>query len=336
MRERTDRCSHPSVSIRPKVVELFAGAGLFGQAFQMEGFQLSRAYERDPIAASTYARNLGTQIKVCDLAKYRPDGRADVLIAGPPCQGFSSLGQRDPEDPRNDIGLIIPHWAAALHAPVVVVENVAAYLKSNVWLRLRAGFEKAGYEAFFCVLNASDFGVPQRRVRSFTIFSKRGCPPLESVRHREFNTVRQAFQDLPRFPSRKAQHFTLPRTELALRRIRLVPAGGDIRDIARVSPELVAPSWFRTGGKIIDIWGRISWNSVGPTIRTGFLNPSRGRFLHPEADRPISFREAARLQSIPDGFHFHGHAEAVARQIGNAVPVKLGQFVARAVKQLVS
>jgi DNA (cytosine-5)-methyltransferase 1 len=336
MRGRTDHSSHRRVSTRLKVVELFAGAGLFGRAFQREGFYLSSAYEQDPIAASTYAGNLNTHIRVCDLAKYRPEGRADVLIAGAPCQGFSSLGRRDPDDPRNDIGLIIPYWAAALSTPVVVVENVAAYLKSKAWLRLRAQFERAGYEAFFWVLNASDFGVPQRRIRSFTVFSKMGRPPLETRRQQKPSTVRQAFQGLPHFPNRKAQHFTLPRSELAVRRIRLVPAGGDIRDIARVAPQLVAPSWFRTGGKIIDIWGRMLWQSVGPTIRTGFLHPSRGRFLHPEANRQISFREAARLQSIPDGFHFHGHAEAVARQIGNAVPVSLGRSVARAVRQLVS
>lgn len=321
---------------RPKVVELFAGAGLFGYAFQEEGFHLSRAYEQDEIAASTYARNLGAHIKVCDLAKSRPEGRADVLIAGPPCQGFSTLGHRNPEDPRNNLGLVIPAWAAILDARVVVVENVAAYLKSDAWSRIQKRFERAGYETFFWVLNASDFGAPQRRMRSFTIFSKIGRPSLDDSCKQRGNavSVREAFRGLHKFPNKEAQHFTLPRTDLALQRIRLVPPGGDIRDIARVAPELVPPSWFRTDGKIIDIWGRMSWNGVGPTIRTGFLNPSRGRFLHPEEDRPISFREAARLQSIPDHFHFLGHAEAVARQIGNAVPVILGRTVARAVKEL--
>ena len=151
MSEGTDRPSHRRPASRPNVVELFAGAGLFGFAFRAEGFHLSSAYEQDVIAASTYARNLGTHIRVCDLAKFRTEGRADVLVAGPPCQGFSSLGRRDPDDPRNNLGLIIPDWAAALRAPIVVVENVAAYLKSDAWWRIRARFEKAGYEAFFYV-----------------------------------------------------------------------------------------------------------------------------------------------------------------------------------------
>ncbi|MGH7812408.1 MAG: DNA cytosine methyltransferase [Candidatus Binataceae bacterium] len=335
MRGCTAHTSHQRAATQPKVVELFSGAGLFGYAFREEGFDLSGAYEQDEIAASTYARNLNAHIKVCDLARFQPKGHADVLIAGPPCQGFSSLGHRDPDDPRNNLGLVIPIWATAVNARVVVVENVAGYINSSPWVRIRAQFERAGYETFSWILSASNLGAAQRRVRSFTVFSKIGRPSVETGCPQKAKTVRHAFRGLPRFPNHKAQHFTLPRTDFALRRIRLVPAGGDVRDIARAAPELVAPSWFLTGGKIIDIWGRMRWDTVGPTIRTGFLNPSRGRFLHPREDRPISFREAARLQSIPDDFHFCGHAEAIARQIGNAVPLELGRAVARGIRQLI-
>lgn len=320
----------------PKVIELFSGAGLFGCAFQREGFHLSAAYEWDSVAASTYARNLGTHIKVCDLTKARPEGRADILIAGPPCQGFSSLGRRDPDDPRNSMALIIPDWAFATDAQIVVVENVAPFLKSPVWSRLKQRFEKAKYETFTWVLDAADFGAPQRRVRSFTVFSKLGAPPLESFLLPERQTVRQAFAGLPKKPCRDIQHFTLPRSEFALRRIRLVPEGGDIRDVAKVARHLVPPSWFRTKGKIIDIWGRMRWDDVSPTIRTGFLNPSRGRFLHPEEDRPISFREGARLQMVPDDFMFNGTPEQMARQIGNGVSLGVGRAMACAVAELVN
>lgn len=154
------------------------------------------------------------------------------------------------------------------------------------------------------------------------------APPMRS-------TVREAFAGLPAFPRQEIQHFTLPRSEFALKRIRLVPEGGDIRDVARKARHLVPPSWFRTRGKIIDIWGRMRWDDTAPTIRTGFLNPSRGRFLHPEEDRPISFREAARLQMVPDDFQFEGKAEQIARQIGNGVSVGVGRCMARAVRALV-
>ncbi len=319
---------------KPRVVELFAGAGFFSYAFQEQGFKLDQAYEKDKSAAATYAKNLGNHIKVCDLTTYRPEGRAEVLIAGPPCQGFSSLGQRNPDDPRNDLGLIIPKWAAALKTPVVVIENVAGYLKSPTWEKIRLRFEKDGFETFTWVLNAADFGAPQRRVRSFTIFSKIGEPKIVSKKSRKAKTVRQAFANLPAFPSKASSHFTLPRTELALKRIRLVPPGGDIRDIARIAPRLVPPSWYETKGKIVDIWGRMRWDSIGPTIRTGFLNPSRGRFLHPDEDRPISFREAARLQTVPDSYQFIGFASDIASQIGNGIPINLGRAVATSVREL--
>jgi len=319
----------------PRVIELFSGVGLFGFAFRQEGFQLGAAYERDRIAASTYARNVGRGVKVCDLAELRPEGRADVLISGPPCQGYSSLGRRDPDDPRNCLALVVPEWARALCAKVVVVENVALFLKSAVWRRIREKFERAGYESFFWVINAADVGAPQRRVRSFTVFSKAGRPNLEAFCRPGRSTVREAFAGLPPFPRRDIQHFALPRSEFALQRIRLVPEGGDIRDVARKAQHLVPPSWFRTRGKIIDIWGRMRWDDTAPTIRTGFLNPSRGRFLHPEEDRPISFREGARLQMVPDEFQFEGTPVQMARQIGNGVPVGVGRCMARAISALV-
>jgi DNA (cytosine-5)-methyltransferase 1 len=320
----------------PRVVELFAGAGLFGYAFRQEGFSLRMAYEWNSVAASTYALNLGDAVKVCDLAKQRPEGRADVLIAGPPCQGYSSLGRRDPDDPRNSLALAIPNWARTLGAKIVVVENVALFLKSPAWQSIQTKFEKAGYETFFWVVNAADLGAPQRRVRSFTVFSKVGRPNLEKFLRPSRKTVREAFAGLPEFPNREIQHFTLPRSEFALRRIRLIPEGGDIRDMARKARHLVPPSWFRTKGKIIDIWGRMRWDDVAPTVRTGFLSPSRGRFLHPENDRPISFREAARLQMVPDNFLFNGTAEQMARQIGNGVCLGVGRAMARSVATLLS
>jgi DNA (cytosine-5)-methyltransferase 1 len=320
----------------PRVVELFAGAGLFGYAFHQEGFSLAAAYELDAVAASTYARNLGRHVRVCDLADRKPEGRAEVLIAGPPCQGHSSLGPRDPKDPRNGLALVIPDWALALRAKVVVVENVALFLKSPIWGHIQARFQKAGYETFFWKINAADLGAPQRRIRSFTVFSKVGWPDLKAYYVPAKSSVRQAFRGLPAFPQREIQHYTLPRSEFALRRIRLVPVGGDIRDVARRARHLVAPSWFRTKGKVIDIWGRMRWDDTAPTVRTGFLNPSRGRFLHPEEDRPISFREAARLQMVPDEFQFEGTPEQMARQIGNGVPVAVGRCMARAVAALVA
>jgi DNA (cytosine-5)-methyltransferase 1 len=193
---------------------------------------------------------------------------------------------------------------------------------------------KQDFKTTTWVLNARNFGVAQNRTRTFAIFSKRGIPlsPLE----RAPTTVREAFSNLPSYPETSIQHFARTQSPQTMRMIRLVPEGGDVRDIAKVAPELIPASWFKTEGKIVDIWGRLLWNDVSNTLRTGFLHPSRGRFLHPSEDRPISFREGARLQSIPDDYQIFGLPEHISRQIGNGVPLNLGMAVARRVFELFS
>ncbi|KKL67006.1 hypothetical protein LCGC14_2139310, partial [marine sediment metagenome] len=103
----------------PKIVDLFAGAGLFSHAFVREGFSLVGAVEQDKIAASTHTRNLGDHVIVDDIRKVEPFGHCDVLIGGPPCQGFSTLGKRQATDPRNNLSMEMVRWAKAL-APQVV------------------------------------------------------------------------------------------------------------------------------------------------------------------------------------------------------------------------
>lgn len=319
---------------RATFVDLFAGAGFFGHGFSLEGFRQVGAYEMDAAAAAVNALNSKADVRVADLAKCKPQGRCDVLIAGPPCQGFSSMGRRRANDPRNALCMVIPEWAKVTKAGIVVVENVPLFLKSPSWFMMTAAFERLGYESAAWVLNARNYAVAQNRVRSITIYSKRGIPNLLTYRHPHGITVSDAFGGLPAYPLVALQHFSRPQSAFALNRIRRVPYGGDIRDIYRVAPNLVPPSWLKVKNKIIDIWGRLEWEGVSNTIRTGFLNPSRGRFLHPEEDRPITFREAARLQSVPDTFIFSGYAQDMARQIGNGVPVNLARAVARAVKEL--
>ena len=193
--------------------------------------------------------------------------------------------------------------------------------------------ENLGLTSLSWLVNARNFNVPQNRKRCIAIFSKIGLPAEPKFRASTMS-VRQAFAGLPHFPDHSIQHYARIQSEACESRIRLVPRGGDIRDIAATKPLLVPPSWFKTKGKIVDIWGRLDWDGISNTIRTGFLHPSRGRFIHPVEHRPITFREAARLQTIPDIFLFEGGPEQLARQIGNAVPVNMGRAVAKRVKTL--
>jgi len=317
----------------PRFKELFSGAGLFGYAFKREGFQPVGAYELDAVAAATYRKNICENIRVCDLSETEPEGRSEIILAGPPCVGFSTIRRNGAKDPRNSLCLVIPQWAAVTGAKVVVVENVPQFLLSEAFELFRIEMKNLGFESVTWRVNAREFGVPQNRRRCIVVFSKIGLPlPPKSLARSQ--TVRDAFGGLPPVPVPEIQHFAREQSQGTFERIRLIPRGGDIRNLAISHPELVAPSWFKTKGKIVDIWGRLKWEEVSNTIRTGFLHPSRGRFLHPTENRPITFREAARLQSIPDSFIFEGSPEQLARQIGNAVPFQMGRAVARSIKRL--
>ena len=126
---------------RPTVVELFGGAGLFGHAFKQVGFRIVRAIEKDVVAAGTYAKNVSDDVEVADIRKLTPAGRCDVLIAGPPCQGFSTLGRRNSNDPRNRLSWEVVRWSRKLRPRVVVIEKVAAFLDSPNWRQITNAFK---------------------------------------------------------------------------------------------------------------------------------------------------------------------------------------------------
>ena len=318
------------IDSRPTVVDLFAGAGLFSHAFQQVGFRVVRAIEIDPVAAETYARNVAPYIEVGDITRIEPQGRCTVLIAGPPCQGFSTLGSCRPDDPRNSLCLEVVRWAKTLKPSRVVVENVVAFLDSLEWRRLKRRLERLGYDVTSFVLDAAEFAVPQRRVRSFTLAtkSKAVAVPRSSA---GTCTVREAWGGLPPKPTGVNNHYAPKPSALALARMRVIPAGGDKRDVMRLAPKLAAPSWWKVSCEVTDAWGRMEWDSPCNTLRTALQNASKGRYIHPQQNRVISLREAARLHSIPDCWMFHGLPTQVARQIGNSVPLALGRAVAQSV-----
>jgi len=319
---------------RPRVVDLFAGAGLFSYAFKQVGFQVVRAIELDPVAAETYARNVGDHVEVGDVARLVPSGRCDVLIAGPPCQGFSTLGGRKRDDPRNKLSLHVTRWARAMRPRVVVVENVAAFLGSPEWELLARSLRRAGYEVESLVLNACDYGVPQIRRRSFTIGHRSAARFPTPRPRRTVRTVRDAWRGLPNQPDERNHHVAPTPSALALARMRVIPPGGDKRDVMQKAPHLAAPSWWRLPSEATDVWGRMEWDKPCNTLRTALQNASKGRYIHPEQNRVISLREAARLHSIPDRWSFAGLPTQIARQIGNSVPPGLGRAVARCTLEL--
>lgn len=320
---------------QPTVVDLFAGAGLLSYAFAAEGFEVVRAVEIDRVAAATYAANLPHCIEVNDVRKAEPTGRCHALVAGPPCQGFSTLGKRNRNDSRNRLSFEVLRWARAMRPEVVIIENVAAFLESQVLKSLVRQLQQEGYEVWANSINSFSFGVPQIRSRSFTIASRVGTPVVTPVLRNRVETVRQAWEGLPRRPDGRNHHYAPKPSELALARMKVIRPGGDKRDVMRHAPRLAAPSWWELPpNHVTDVWGRMEWDHPSNTLRTALQNPSKGRYIHPDQNRVISLREAARLHSIPDNWAFFGLPTQIARQIGNSVPPTLGRAVARAVRQI--
>ncbi|WP_181176586.1 DNA cytosine methyltransferase [Mesorhizobium sp. B2-3-5] len=307
--------------------DLFAGAGLFSEGFRQAGFLPRFAVELDAEAVKSYRRNVGPNAVHGSVTDVLNLGTVDVLIAGPPCQGFSTLGRRDPLDARNDLCFAVLPWADGAKPKVIVIENVPPFLKSGHWQRLARGLRRRGYKIFTWELEAADFGTPQLRRRAFTIASKIGIisPPAPvseriSCAHALLNEPIAENDLMHRWPTLQG---------VSAQRVALVPANGDKRDIQKAAPELCPPSWQRIGCQATDVWGRIDPDEPANTLRCTFLNPSKGRYLHPTENRTISLREGARLQGIPDDWLIDGRPYQVARQIGNGVPIPLARAVAK-------
>jgi DNA (cytosine-5)-methyltransferase 1 len=314
--------------VAPTFIDLFAGAGLFSAGMMQAGFRPVMAVELDREAVASYCRNVSS----CAVRGSVTDAQSvlgvDLLIAGPPCQGFSTLGRRDPTDVRNDLSLSILPWIEAASPSLVVVENVPPFLRSAQWRRLARRLKGLGYRNVDTwELDAADYGTPQRRRRAFTVASKLGRvlapPPLGTMVSAE-----GAFAH-PIDPADPVHSWPQP-VGIAAERLALIPPLGDKRDLLRMRPDLCPPSWEKVGCHATDVWGRIDPSQPANTLRCTFQNPSKGRYVHPTENRVISLREGARLQGIPDDWIFEGKPYPIARQIGNGVPIPLARAVGTA------
>ena len=325
-------------------IDLFAGAGGFTLGLEAAGGDpQSHAVEADPDCGETFRANFPEASLVpSDIREVRYKGiEADVVVAGPPCQGFSLLNRGRRGDPRNLLFEEVVRCVKAVRPHVVVVENVPRFLDSSEGQALVAALENRGFRVRSGLVNAADYGVPQARTRALVVGAKLGGAVPWPVRthaasasalppHR---TVADAFTLLSTEPDGRNWHVDVLRTD-RIERLRAVREGGNRRDL---SPDLLFDCWKDTDG-FNDVMGRLVWHKPATTVRTEFFRPEKGRFLHPVADRPITPREAARLQSFPDSFEFpatHG-LYSVGRQIGNAIPPRLAAAIGKAVAQSLS
>lgn len=343
------------------VLDLFAGAGGLSRGFHGASprFRVTRAVENDLAAAATYARNFGDVVVVDDVESWLLNNRVpevDVVLGGPPCQGFSLIGKRDPADRRNALWR---HYAQAVRLAqprAFVMENVPAFMRSNEFESFKrfAAAKLADYDVRAEVLNAADFGAPQVRKRAIVIGVRRDVrhPGHPSANPGTRATVREAFANVRPFtgelslpPRRWAfqgewlpgpfkgpeLHITRAWSDLSLKRFRAVSYGGNRKDLP---DELSMDCWRNYPRSASDVMGRLEWDKPAVTVRTEFFKPEKGRFLHPTQHRAITHWEAARLQGFPDDYQWVGDLASIARQIGNAVPVQLGEAIGRHLAQV--
>jgi DNA (cytosine-5)-methyltransferase 1 len=330
-------------------VDLFAGCGGLAHGFVREGFTPVGAVEIDEDACETYRLNIDQAIYSADIASISLWPTARVVIGGPPCQGFSQLGTRDPDDPRNRLWREYARVVKVTGAQMFVMENVPQLLRSSQYEQFYKEMRRSGFKVTADVLNAADYGVPQTRRRAIVIGSRLGQPELPEKTHGPQSgsktppvDVRTALAGLALQPTGKDWH----RGRHGIRpdsivRYKAVPPSGGNRFQMQEKLErsglghLVPNCWRNKVSGTTDVFGRMWWDKPAPTIRTEFFKPEKGRYLHPVAHRPITVREAARFQSFPDDFLFAETQamNSVARQIGNAVPPVLAAAIARAVDE---
>lgn len=313
---------------RPGFIDLFCGAGLLSHAFKSVGFRPALAIDLDRKAIQSYRDNVAKCAEVADVKVVRTDVSAEIIVAGPPCQGFSTLGRRDPLDVRNALGLSVLEWTSALNPKIVVIENVPGFVKSHWFEEISQGLRAQGYKTQVFVLDAIHYGAAQKRGRAFTIGSRIGDVGMPLPRKSRPRTFKDVVLDRPIKTDDPMHVWPVP-SVLAMERFQAIPELGGKRDLFLNRPDLCPQSWKSLIGEATDVWGRIDPNEPSNTVRCSFLNPSKGRYIHPFENRVLSLREGARLQGIPDSWVLAGEPTPVARQIGNGVPIPLGRAIAK-------
>ncbi|TVR59531.1 MAG: DNA cytosine methyltransferase [Spirochaetaceae bacterium] len=360
---------------RLRVIDLFCGAGGLSIGFDWltdHAFEPVWANDFNDYAVNTYITNFGAVCRAGDIVDILNDKStvipsADIVIGGPPCQGFSLLNKQRSDDPRKKLWIPFMEVIDRSGARIFVMENVPQLLGSLEHEEIVSWAAHRGFRVWSGTLLAADYGVPQTRKRAFVVGSMdvdpgRFFPPLRShfdprlaptqlsllagsyaLNAQPWRTVRDAISDLPIPVGTEIRHETPPLdlhfgrnpTAKSIARYQAIPGEGMNRfDLQRIVPELTPECWINKKSGGTDLFGRLWWDRPAFTIRTEFYKPEKGRYLHPEQHRPITHREAARFQAFPDRFCFTGTKIEIARQIGNAVPPLLAKAVAVQVQRM--
>lgn len=332
--------------IKFSAIDLFCGCGGLSLGLRWAGFKVVAAIDNDALSTSTYAANhKRTCLVKSDIRSIDPiilmkklelvPGDLDLLAGCPPCQGFSTLrtlnGAREVEEPMNDLVYEFVRFVQVFRPKALMMENVPSLLADDRLARVERRLEALGYNCAADVFNAERYGVPQRRLRMILFGSQHDCPPFGRP-VRRCRTVAAAIKKLepPAVSQDPLHNYPVRRTEHVMSLIRRIPKdGGSRKDL----PEDDQLECHRRSDGFKDVYGRMDWKKPAPTITGGCINPSKGRYIHPEDDRAITLREAALLQGFPSSYSFDlcKGRYAVAQMIGNAFPPKFAEHHAREV-----
>jgi len=327
---------------------MFCGAGGLSEGLRQAGIRVLGAIDNAPLAIEAYTMNHpGTKVWCRDIRRLAPEevmnelglrrGALDLLAGCPPCQGFSTMRTHNRSshvrDARNGLVAQFGRFCEALQPRALLMENVPGLEADRRFRLLTKRLERLGYQLTWRVLDAAEYGVPQRRKRFVLLGLKGGCVAFAPPAARRMR-VRDAISALvpPQFSEDPLHNHGETRSQEIIQLIRDIPKDGGSR--GDLGPDRQLACHQRISGWN-DVYGRMAWDQPAPTMTSGCVNPSKGRFLHPEEDRAITLREAALLQTFPRNYKFpltEGKFKA-ASLIGNALPPK---FVAHQVRPLVS
>jgi len=353
---------------KPIAIELFSGAGGLSIGLEEAGFEIVLANEIDKYFAKSFELNhLNTKL-ICDdihnidfQNELQTLGvtQVDLVSGGPPCQGFSTLGSKNKQDPRNSLFYEYLRAVNEIKPSYIIFENVSGFKTmygGTVYRTLVDELDNLGYDIAASVLESSNFGLPQIRKRTIVVGWKKHLKkvhlpePTHCNRNSLFNlaqklTLMDAISDLPELGANdnKEAYKTNPKNEYQLQLrgnntekltehnsanygekmreiLSLIPAGGTVNDL---------PERLRPKGYFSNTYARLLPNQPAPTITRNFGTPSSSRCVHPFQNRALSTREGARLQGFPDDYVFYGSKCSKNLQIGNAVPPIFGAVIAK-------
>lgn len=340
-----------------RMLDLFAGVGGLSEGFRQASprYRAVRAIELEPRAAAGYALNHDADVFVGSIQDWLGSEavpEVDLVIGGPPCQGFSALGARRVDDERN---VLWRHYAEAVvraQPRYFVLENVPQFFSSGQFEMFEDMTAPGGALEDYAItphlVNAAEHGAAQIRKRVIVIGHRRdllnpGFPEAQTNK-KEWTKLKEVIGGFPLpgiLPTGRVHtlqngtvnpgpfrsdelHVDRNYSDLSKRRFKTIPYGGNRFDLPE---DLKCEAWKKHTTGSGDVMGRLRWEYPSVTIRTEFTKPEKGRYLHPVHDRAISPHEGARIQGFRDDYLFVGPITQIVKQIGNAVPIPLGRAI---------